>query len=334
MRIDTYTAGSEHHVQEVDSIRLMDLAPATSDLLSDARAGLRRDPKTLPCKYFYDQRGSELFERITELREYYPTRTELQIMADHAGEMADAIGPDAWLVEFGSGSGLKTERLLSALHEPAGCVLVDISKSALISSARHLSQHFPGLDVLAVCADYTSDFSLPRPQPAPRRITGYFPGSTIGNFTRDEARTFLTRVRRLVGEGGSLLVGFDRVKAVPVLEAAYNDGEGVTAAFNLNLLARLSQAGAQVQVEGFEHRAVYNPNEDRIEMLLVSRRDQTLEVGGERFAVEQGEAICTEHSHKYRLEDFLQLAHEAGFEADRHWSDPRDWFSVCHVVAR
>jgi dimethylhistidine N-methyltransferase len=247
--------------------------------------------------------------------------------------MADAIGDGVWLVEFGSGSGLKTQRLLSSLHRPVGCVLVDISRSALVKSANELAADFPALDFLAVCADYTQDFALPEPPSGCRRITGYFPGSTIGNFVRAEARTFLRRVRQLVGEEGSLLVGFDRVKDVRVLEAAYNDSEGVTAAFNLNVLTRLQAAEADVDPSQFDHRARYNGTEERIEMQLVSRTDQVLRVAGERFAVGKGESIFTEHSHKYDLDSFVALANEAGFALGAHWSDEREWFSVCHLVA-
>jgi len=321
-------------LERLGAVRLLDLAPRASDLLSDACEGLRRRPKTLPCKYFYDARGSELFERITELAEYYPTRTELAIMDAHAAEMAEAIGPRAWLVEFGSGSGLKTERLLAALDAPTGCVLVDISKSALVASAQYLSRRFAPLDVLAICADYTQPFGLPEPPRGAARITGYFPGSTIGNFTPREALSFLRRVHSLVGPRGSLLIGIDRVKPVDVLEAAYNDAHGVTAQFNLNLLRRLRSAGAHVSEESFEHRAIYNRKADRIEMHLVSRGEQTLEIAGELFQMAPGESICTEHSHKYRLDDFAKLADEAGFALDAQWSDDRDWFSVCHLVAR
>jgi len=317
----------------VDGVRLLDLEPPVDDLLSEALAGLRSQPKSLPCKYFYDARGSELFEEITRLDEYYPTRTELGIMREHSASMARAVGSDALVVELGSGSGLKTKRLLRSLDRPAGLILVDISREALIASARSLAGDFPELDVLAVCADYTQSFELPMPRRIPRRVVGYFPGSTLGNFSRAEAERFLSGVARMVGKGGGLLIGVDRVKDPAVLEAAYNDARGVTAEFNKNLLDRLVAAGAAVDRRRFEHRAIYNREARRVEMHLVSNADQLVRISNQTIPISDGESICTEHSHKYDLSQLAELAKSAGFSLREHWSDAEDWFSVCHLVA-
>lgn len=314
--------------------RLLDLAPEMGDLVQDALAGLSQQPKTLPCKYFYDARGSDLFEQITELPEYYPTRTELKIMLEHGSEMAEAIGPRALIVELGSGSGRKTRELLRRLDDPAGLVLVEISKAALLASAGQLSERFKQLEVVGVCADYTKDFTLPRPRRRAARSVGYFPGSTLGNFTRAEATDFLARVRALVGDNGGLLVGVDRVKDRATLEAAYDDAQGVTAAFNMNLLSRLNAAGGNFDLEHFHHRAVYNDAARRIEMHLVSERDQQVTLGGKQFDFAKDESICTEHSHKYELDQLSAMARKAGFLLSRVWSDEREWFSVCYLTAQ
>lgn len=313
-------------------VRLVRGYAPRSQLVEDAIEGLSRTPKTLPCKYLYDARGSDLFEQITQVREYYPTRTELEIMRAHVTEMADALGPDVRLVEFGSGSGEKTASLLAALERPAGCVLIDISETALRESVERLSERFVDVAFIGVCADYTESLDLPAPRRQPRHTAAYFPGSTIGNFSRAEAQSFLERVAELVGPGGGLLVGFDRVKDHDVLERAYDDAQGVTAEFNLNLLNQLREAGAELELDGFEHEARYNGTEDRIESSLVSRRAQSIVLDGQEFELTPGERIVTEHSHKFRPEDFAELAEGAGWEVRRHWSDARDYFSVCYLT--
>lgn len=317
-------------IQLVDGVRLLDLEPPANDLLSDALAGLQARPRSLPCKYFYDARGSELFEQITRLPEYYPTRTELSIMAARREAIAAAVGADALVVELGSGSGEKTERLIASLDRPAGLVLVDISRDALIASARALRARFGELDVLAVCADYTKSLALPRPAPAPRRVVAYFPGSTIGNFGPAEAERFLAGIARMVGPGGGLVLGVDRVKDTATLEAAYDDRAGVTAAFNLNLVERLAAAGAIINPGLFAHRAVFDERARRIEMYLVSTAPQLVRIRNTSIALAEGEAICTEHSHKYDLASLRALAARAGFALREHWSDEREWFSICH----
>jgi len=314
-----------------ERVRIVDLHPKMGDLRAEAVAGLRRSEKALPCKYFYDALGARLFEAITELPEYYPTRTELGIMSRSGQQMAEAIGTHATLVEFGSGVGLKTQKLLDALIDPAGCVLIDISRAALEASAHQLADRYDDMEVIAVCADYTRPLRLPRPHRPSSRTVAFFPGSTIGNFTRDDAVSFLERVADLVGPGGGLLVGIDRKKDPEVIEEAYNDALGVTAAFNLNILRRLNEAGADFDLSTFRHHAPYIEREGRIEMRLVSELDQTIRIGGVEVAISSGEHILTEHSHKYDLQQFEEMAAAAGFRLTSHWSDENDWFSVCFL---
>lgn len=314
-----------------ERVRVVDLHPELGDLKAEAAAGLRRSPKSLPCKYFYDSLGARLFEAITELPEYYPTRTELGILDRSVHEMAAAIGAHATLVEFGSGVGLKTQKLLDALIDPSGCVLIDISREALEASAEQLADRYDEMEVVAVCADYTQPLRLPRPHRPSARTVAFFPGSTIGNFTHDEAQAFLTRVAELVGPRGGLLIGIDRQKDSKIIEAAYNDSVGVTAAFNLNILSRLNQMGANFDLAAFRHHAPYIASEGRIEMRLVSTANQTARIGNTVVTFAEGEHIVTEYSHKYNLDEFDALAAAAGFRLTKQWSDDSDWFSVCFL---
>lgn len=314
-----------------ERVRIVDLHPKLGDLIEEAAQGLQREPKALPCKYFYDALGARLFEAITELSEYYPTRTELGIMSRSVREIADTIGPHATLVEFGSGVGLKTQKLLDALIEPSGCVLIDISRAALEASAVQLADRYAEMEVVAVCADYTQPLRLPRPHRPSSRTVAYFPGSTIGNFAHEAAVSFLGRVADLLGPAGGLLIGIDRKKDPALIEAAYNDALGVTAAFNLNILHRLNQSGADFDLREFRHHAPYLQAEGRIEMRLISERDQRVRVGEHQIAFAAGEHIVTEHSHKYDLEQFDAMARAAGFRLSKHWSDEQDWFSVCFL---
>jgi dimethylhistidine N-methyltransferase len=314
-----------------ERIRIVDLHPKLGDIKAEAVAGLCRSPKSLPCKYFYDALGARLFEAITELPEYYPTRTELGILDRSVHEMAEAIGAHATLVEFGSGVGLKTQKLLDALVDPSGCVLIDISREALEASAEQFADRYEEMEILAVCADYTQPLRLPRPHRPSSRTVAFFPGSTIGNFTNDEAERFLGRVAALVGPGGGLLIGIDRQKDPKIIEAAYNDSVGVTAAFNLNILKRLNRAGANFDLAAFRHHAPYVESEGRIEMRLISQVEQTARIGNTEVAFAKGEFIVTEHSHKYELDEFEALAGAAGFRLTRQWSDESEWFSVCFL---
>ncbi len=311
------------------SIKLLDYEPTAGDFLEEALAGLRKPQKTLPCKFFYDERGSKLFDRICELDEYYLTRTEIAIMNEYAGEMAEAIGPDSLIVEYGSGSATKTRILLEHLESPAGCVLVDISREHLLRVATEMAGDFPEIEILPVCANFTEPFGLPDPARPAARAVGYFPGSTIGNFGPEEAKALLRNLAEVCGEGGGLLIGADLKKDARLLEAAYDDSGGVTAEFNLNLLRRMNrELGADFEVDRFRFRSFYNEEEGRVESYLVSRSEQTVRVGGEAFRFEEGETIHTENSHKYTLDGFAALAAESGFRVDRVWMDENKMFSV------
>ncbi|QXX76474.1 L-histidine N(alpha)-methyltransferase [Methylovirgula sp. HY1] len=310
--------------------KLQDLEPSAEEFAAAVHAGLSQAAKSLPCKFFYDFEGSRLFDRICELPEYYPTRTESRILEKHAGDIAQLIGPGARLVEFGSGAGVKIRLLLSALARPAAYVPVDISRLHLLAAASSLAKDFPRLVIAPICADYTKPFDLPAPTgAAPGATIGFFPGSTIGNFTPDEARLFLVNARQLLGRSSLMLVGVDLRKDEAVLVRAYDDAAGVTAAFNLNLLRRINrELGGTFQLDEFTHRARWNDVLGRMEMHLVSRRAQTVEVDGRRFSFAAGEAIHTENSHKYSISQFQALAGEAGYAPRAVWTDEAELFSV------
>lgn len=301
-------------------------------LVEDVLAGLRSTPKRLSPAYLYDRRGSQLFEAICDLPEYYLTRTETGILARHAAEMAACIGARALLLEPGSGSSRKTRLLLDALPDLAAYVPVDISRSHLLAAARDLQAAYPRLEVLPVCADFTQGISLPPLGQPPSRVVVFFPGSTLGNFDTPEAVRLLERMRRTAAAGGGLLVGVDLVKDPAVLERAYNDAAGFTAAFNLNLLVRLNrELAADFVPERFRHEAVWVPAESRIEMHLVSIGSQAVQVAGERVAFAAGERLITEHCHKYTTHSFAAQARAAGWTPRRAWTDPRGYFSVQYL---
>jgi L-histidine Nalpha-methyltransferase len=302
---------------------------------ADVLKGMRARHKELPCKYFYDETGSALFEQITNLEEYYLTRTELAIMHRHAREMATLLGPRCLLVEYGSGSSLKTRLLLERMREPSAYIPVDVSEEFLHSSAEALSQEFPELEVIPLCADFTRPFNLPMPTlPAKRRVV-YFPGSTIGNFEPDETLALLRQTAILCGRGGGLLLGADLRKDPRIIEAAYNDLQGVTAAFNRNILVHINrELGANFAVEQFAHRAFYNSSAGRIEMHLVSLQGQTVHIGDAEFHLAEGESIRTEYSHKYGFGDLVHLATRSGFEVQRLWTDEKKYFSVLYLTVQ
>ncbi len=310
-------------------LRPEECEPERARFLADALAGLREPNKWLPCKYFYDELGSQLFDRICTLDEYYPTRTELGILAERAGAMARALGPECSIIEYGSGSGNKTRHLLDCAERPVAYVPVDLARGHLLASARELAAAYPQLEVLPVCADFTQPFALPEPRRRALRRVVYFPGSTIGNFTDEEARELLRGVARLCGAGGALLIGVDLRKDPDLLVRAYDDAQGVTAAFNKNLLVRLNrELGADFELERFAHRALWNEAASRIEMHLVSRQAQVVTIGGEPIRFAAGETICTEHAHKYTLASFEELAADAGLKVTQIWMDRQRWFSV------
>jgi len=294
--------------------------------------GLLDARKELPSKYFYDDVGSQLFEQICELDEYYLTRTELAIMQEHMHEIVTLLGPNCLLIEYGSGSSTKVRMLLDAMQDPTGYVPIDIAKEHLLRSAASLAQTYPELEVLPVCADYTSDFELPLPKKPVLRRVAYFPGSTIGNFDREPAKHFLQQIAR-VCQGGGLLIGVDLKKDFNILHRAYNDSQGVTAQFNKHLLVRMNQElDANFLLNQFGHYAFYNPGQSRIEMHLVSLKNQTVRIGGSEISFKLGESIWTESSYKYTLEEFAQLAATAGFTVERVWTDSRTLFSVQYLT--
>lgn len=306
----------------------IDLHPPTDDLVAEALAGLTARVKTLPCKLLYDAAGAELFERICDTADYYVTRVERALFARRLPEMTALIGPAVQLIEFGCGCGEKTRALLGALEAPASCVLIDIARDQLRACADAIAGDHPEIDVIALCADYLRPLEVPHDDRARRRVA-FFPGSTIGNFRRPAAARFLRNTSRLVGPGGGLLIGVDLVKPPAVLERAYDDDEGVTAAFDRNLLARLNrEADADFDLDAFVHRAVWNERSRRVEMRLVSRRDQVVHVAGVPIFVAGGEAITTEHAHKWTVDGFQRFAAAHGFAPRCAWTDARRWFSV------
>lgn len=309
-------------------ISFHDLQPPAGSFLEDVWTGLGASPKALSPKYFYDARGSALFEAICELPEYYPTRTELALTRDSAGEIAEVLGKGGLLIEFGSGSSTKTGILLRAL-QPVTYMPVDIATDALKSAVGRLAAEFPQLQVVAVCADYLRPLDLPPGVDDSMRRMIYFPGSTIGNLTPAEAETFLARARVLAGAGGTMLVGVDLKKDPQRLHAAYNDAQGVTAEFNLNLLRRINrELAADFDLDRFRHIAFYDPVAGRIEMHLESTCAQIVTVSGRSFAFAAGERLHTENSCKYSVTEFQRLAQSAGFRAERVWVDPDHLFSL------
>ncbi len=317
-------------------IRLIDQVPQVSDMRFELLEGFRRRQKSIAPKFFYDEEGSRLFDRITRLPEYYPTRTEIALLrasmqeiaqlAGAAGVKGDSRGPV--VVECGSGSGEKARILIEGVSAQA-YLAIDISKEFLIASCEGLANDYPHLDVCAVCADYSRDWNLSRVLDTSAPLLAFFPGSSLGNFEPDEAIRFLSEVRHAICGRGSLLIGIDPPKDIQTLEAAYNDSAGVTARFNLNLLTRLNREfGTDFALSGFAHKAVYEPTLQRIEMYLVSLRDQEVHLGGSKISIAKGEAIHTENSYKYAYDQFVNMAWEAGYDKTRHWSDDAGLFSL------
>lgn len=317
------------------AVEAHDFAPSTEAFLRDALTGLTQKRKAIPAKYFYDTRGSELFEEITRQPEYYPTRTERHILERAAPAIAGLIGPGAVLIEFGAGASRKVRLLLDALEAPAAFVPIDISGEHLLEAARALAADYPGLAVTPVAADYTQPFDLPLAgDRAEAKKVVFFPGSTVGNFAPREARGFLRKTAGLLRGGGELLIGVDLKKDPRILHAAYNDAEGVTAAFNLNLLARMNgELGATFDLAAFRHRAFYNAAESRIEMHLVSLVAQTVRLGGCSISFAAGETIHTENSYKFTVEEFQALAHAEGLAPVHVWTDADRLFSLHYMRA-
>lgn len=296
-------------------------------------AGLSQPRKSISPKYFYDEIGSRLFEEITQLPEYYLTNTELSIMEACVEEIAGLAGEHASLIEFGSGSSMKTRMLLRHLHSPAAYVPVDISEEHLLDSQRSIQADFPDIEVIPVVADFTHPFDLPNPTTPPLRNIVYFPGSTIGNFEQDEAIELLRVMYEEAGPNGALVIGVDLQKDTAVIHAAYNDSAGITARFNLNMLEHLNREfGADFDLGSFEHRATYDTGRGRIVMELVSSQKQSVQMGDARIQFAAGEAITTEYSHKYTLEGFAAMVAAAGFAVETVWTDPQEWFAMHYCV--
>lgn len=312
-----------------------DLAPGEESFRDAVLKGLARPHKAIPCKFFYDERGSALFEEICQSPEYYPTRTEIAILEDNAAEIAAQMGAYSRIIEFGSGASRKARILLQALDRPAAYVPVDISREHLREAAASLAEDFPQLPVVAVCADYTGPFALPSlPGPAGKRI-GFFPGSTIGNFEPDAAARFLANCAHILGPGGDMLIGVDLKKDRRILDAAYNDRAGVTAAFNLNLFERINhELDGDLDLDRFEHFAFYSESEGRVEIYIRALADQWATVAGRRFSFTAGELIHTEYSYKYAVPEFRVLAARAGFRPVDTWTDPAELFSVHYFRLR
>ena len=311
-------------------VAFYDMSRKQESFADALRAGLSATPKSIPSRFLYDAQGSALFDRICDLPEYYPTRTEMKILADHAHDMAELIGPEASLIELGSGSSVKVRLLLDAMQRPSAYIPIDVSGEHLLAAAEALGADYPKLAVAAICADYGDTFPLPE-TPGEGRQVAFFPGSTIGNLEPQDAVPFLAGWAR---SGVDMIVGVDLVKGADILEPAYDDAEGVTAAFSLNLLARANrEAGADFDLEAFAHRSRWDPQASRITIGIESLKDQTVHALGQSFPFTQGERIETEHSYKYSVEGFQQMARRAGYRPRAVWTDQDDLFSVHYLKA-
>lgn len=314
-------------------LKVKKFEPEIEDILSEVIDGFEKPQKQLPSKLFYDKRGSQLFDQICELEEYYPTRTEVGIMEQNIDTICSVLGENCLLIELGSGSSIKIRLLIENLINPAGYVPIDISEEHLTDSAKILAQDYPQLRIMPVYADYTQPFSLPNFDfPYSRKVV-YYPGSTIGNFPPESAKRFIDRVAEWAGKGSGLLIGVDLIKDVKTLEDAYNDHKGVTAEFNLNILRRLNrEIGSDFNIGKWEHNAFYNENENRIEMHLVSLTDQEVRVNGTRYRFRKDETILTEYSYKYAVEGFKNLVSDS-FSVDEVWTDKENKFSIQYLRA-
>lgn len=310
----------------------IDLKPTSENFLEAVTAGLGATAKTLPAKFFYDERGSRLFEEITNLEEYYQTRTEIALLKTIAPELKRLIPAASKLVEFGSGSSEKIRVLIDQVGKFDTYIPIDISRDYLKMEAKNLAADHPDLNIIAICADYTKPFEMPEDMTGGADCTGFFPGGTIGNMLPAEAVAFLKHAGALLGPGAGFIIGVDLKKDPAILHAAYNDAKGVTADFNMNILRRINaELGGDFDLTGFRHRALYNVEEGRIEMHLESLKDQTVQVGGKRFPFRKGETIHTENSYKYNVGEFQALARKAGLEPVKAWWDD-DWLFSIHFL--
>lgn len=303
-------------------------------MFNEVVEGLCRPQKMIPSKFFYDERGSELFEEITRLDEYYPTRTEMRILEKYIGEIAKAVGEQSVIVELGSGNSSKTRLLLDHMSDISAYVPVDISEEYLMKTVRSLKNEYPNLIIKPVCADYTKPFQIPPIAKPFEYYVIFYPGSTIGNFRPERAQQFLKTISKLLVPGGGMLVGVDLKKDREILEAAYNDSKGVTAEFNRNMLIRMNrELNADFQIDNFDHLAFYNEEKGRIEMHLKSERKQEVHLNGKAIQLEEGETIHTENSYKYSLPEFRTLVNE-WFEVEKVWTDEDDLFSMQYLIKK
>jgi len=320
------------HAELRGNVVLHDYEPK-QDFAADVVAGLRETPRRIPSKYFYDDMGSALFERICELPEYYLTRTELTIMRAHIHEMEHVLGPRCAVVEPGSGSGLKTRMLLSALDDPVAYIPLDISRELLLETANAIAADYPQLEVAPICADYLGPWELPPLKREAQRNVVFFPGSTIGNMEPDEAQAFLRKLHEVCGPGAGMLVGVDLRKESSVIRAAYDDAEGVTRDFNLNLITRMNrELGTHIPERAMSHYTHYDEQAGRNASFLLAREPLHFEVAGESFEIKPGERILVEHSYKFSLEQFAELAAGAGLQVEHVWTDEWGWFSVQYLT--
>jgi len=316
-----------------EKITSADAAAAKETFREEVLRSLSKSPRELPCKFFYDERGAQLFRQICDLSEYYITRTEVEILRLNGADMAKVLGSQIELIGLGTGAGTKTRILLEELRDAVVYVPIDISKEQLETSAARFREMFPNLQILPVAADYLEPFELPLPRKLSARSVIYFPGSTIGNFEPDAAGEFLTRLVDLAGDGGGLLIGVDLQKDRHVIEAAYNDSAGVTAQFNKNLLTRINrELGGNFDLARWQHYAVYNPAEGRMELYLISETDQAARIGDQTFQFRAGEKIFTEYSYKHTIGGFITLARQAGFHFEKVWTDDARWFGVFYFT--
>ena len=323
---------ARRRLDETGRIRFYDFHPKSADFFGEVIQGLSQRPRAIAPKFFYDERGSQLFEAICQTPEYYPTRTEVDILTRHIEEISSLMRPGCLLVEPGSGNSQKV-RLLIEANRPRAYVPVDISRDFLLWAARRIGAEYPALEVHAICADYTAPFMLPAKLPEAHKVA-FFPGSSIGNFTPTEAVAFLSNLARLVGSGGGVLIGVDIKKDAALLNAAYNDAQGFTAAFNLNLLTRINRKlSSDFDITRFRHHAFYDAAAGRIEMCIVSNAAQVVTIAGREFEFKEHESITTEYSYKYTISEFQALSVRAGFSPVKAWTDPDGLFGVHYLEA-
>lgn len=310
------------------------LSQANQAFLQDVYEGLSQPQKTLPCKFFYDDKGSKLFEKICELPEYYITRTELALLESIKAELAELIGKNASIIEPGAGAGIKIRTLLRAIDNPESYVPMDISEDFLFYSAQVIQQEFPDIKIMPIKGDFSRPVKWLENTDNSNRVV-FFPGSTIGNFEEQQAVEFLKNMNHLVGKNGALIIGVDLLKEQNILEAAYNDSQNITAAFNKNLLVRINQQlSANFELDQFKHVALLNHQYQRVEMHLVSQQEQQVKINGRQFNFLANESIHTENSHKYSIESFLKIAKQAGLKGVKHWVDDQKMFSVHYLVPK